>query len=73
MAVRGALAVAHGQDDRGRAAHDVAAGEDARHARHALLVDDEVAPLVDAQVRLARGEHRVAARADGHDDHVARR
>ena len=46
---RGALAVAHGEDDGRRAAHDVAAGEDAGQARHAVLVDHDVAPFVDRE------------------------
>ena len=54
-----------------RAADDVAAGEDAGHAGHAVLVDDDVAPLVELEVRRGRGEQRVGPRADGHDDHVA--
>ena len=45
--MRGALAVAHGEDHGGGAADDVAAGEHAGHARHAVLVRDQVAVLVD--------------------------
>ena len=50
----GALAVAHGEDDGRGAADDVAAGEDARHAGHAVLVDHDVAPLVELQIGAVR-------------------
>src|SRR5450759_2833944 len=66
------LAVAHCQDDRGRAADDVAPGEDAVHRCLEVVVDLDVAPLVDLQVGRRRGEQRVRLRADGDDDHVAR-
>jgi hypothetical protein len=42
----GALAVAHGENDGGRAADDVAAGEDAGDAGHALLVHEDIPMLV---------------------------
>ena len=68
---RGALAVAHRQDHGRRAAHDVAAGEDARDAGHAGLVGHDVAPLVDLEVGCRRGQDRVRSGADRHDHHVA--
>src|SRR5262245_1575881 len=57
----GALAVAHGQDHRRGAADDVAAGEYAGLAGHAVAVDDDVAVLVDREVRRGRGEQGVGA------------
>ncbi len=43
------------------------------HAGHAVLVGRDVAPLVDREVGCRRGQERVRARPDRHDDHVARR
>src|SRR5450759_166917 len=65
------LAVAHCQDDRGRAADDVAPGEDAVHRGLEVGVDLDVAPLVDLEGRRGGGQKRVRFGADGHDDHVA--
>jgi len=49
--LRGAFAVAHSENNRGGAADDVAAGEHARKTGHALVVHDDVPPLIKLEVR----------------------
>ena len=47
--LRGGLARAHGEDDRGRAGDGVAAGVDVFKAGRAVFIDDDAAPLLRLQ------------------------
>ncbi len=44
--MRGFFAVAHGRNDRGCVADDVAVGEDAGEAGLAVFINDDIAPSV---------------------------
>src|ERR1035441_9023160 len=57
------LAISHSEDHGGSATDNVAPGEHARDAGHALIVHDDVAPLVQLEIRAGGGEQRVGPRA----------
>ena len=66
--LRGGLARAHGEDDRGRAGDGVAAGVDVFKARRAVFIDDDAAPLLRFQPGGGVADQGVGRVADG-DDH----
>src|ERR1039458_8577943 len=57
--LRRPLAVSHSEDHGCGAAHDVAAGEHARDTGHARVVHDDVAPLVQLEIRADRKSTRL--------------
>ena len=67
----GAAACAHGQDDRGRAGDDVAAGKDVGDGGFAcFLIDLDVAALGLGQIGGGLQQDGIGARAQGHDGQI---
>jgi len=67
---RGPLARAHCLDDRRGAGDNVTAGKDTAYRCHSLIVNDDIALLVQLQVFQRRGKERIRPLPDRADDRI---